>query len=280
MNILVTGCNGYIGSYVSKELYQRKYKVHGLDFKKGHNITKYIPQVWDFDIRKPASWSVEFKKTSWDAVCHLAALISVGESVEKPTDYYETNWRGTINLLQNLNYNHFILASTGAAAEANSPYGISKIAAENSVVELAKNYTILRFYNVVGEEEFAMTNPDGLFMKLKQAQKTGEFTIFGNDYPNTKDGTPVRDYIHVKDIANAIGNCVTSGAANTPFECLGYGESTTVKEFATAFMKANKSTFKIQMGSRRAGDLEISEVPFVSKYMEKNYSLQDLVKSV
>ena len=280
MHILVTGCNGYIGSYVTKELSQRKHSVWGLDFQTRHNIKQYTQKVWDFDITKPKNWSEDLKTTKWDAICHLAALISVGESVQIPTNYYETNWRGTVNLLKNLNYKHFIFASTGAAAKASSPYGISKIIAENSVIELAKNYTILRFYNVVGEEEFSMTNPDGLFMQLKKAQKTGSFTIFGNDYPNTKDGTPVRDYIHVKDIANAITNCAQNGPANTPFECLGYGESTTVKEFVTTFMKINNASFEIIMGARRKGDIEISTVPFVSKYMQKNYSLQDLVKNI
>lgn len=279
MNILITGCNGYIGAYLTKELSERNHKIYGLDFKKGHRIDSYIEKVWDFDIRFPETWLPEIKEKKWDAICHLAALVSVGDSVEHPTEYYETNWRGTVNLLQNLNYQHFIFASTGAASEATSPYGISKKAAENSVAELTKNHTILRFYNVVGEEEFSMTNPDGLFMKLKQAQKTGVFTIFGNDYPNTKDGTPVRDYIHVKDIANAIGNCVESTPANTPFECLGYGESTTVQEFVNAFMQVNNTNFQVKMGARREGDVEISEVPFVSKYMEKNYSLDDLVKN-
>jgi UDP-glucose 4-epimerase len=280
MEILVTGCNGYIGAYVTKELSQRGHNVFGLDFKKGHKIDNYSKKVWDSDIRHPQDWQNSLKEKNWDAICHLAALISVGESVAKPTDYYQTNWGGTVNLLENLKYKHFIFASTGAASEASSPYGISKIAAEHSVAELAQNRTILRFYNVVGEEEFTMTNPDGLFMQLKKAQKTGSFTIFGGDYPNTKDGTAVRDYIHVKDIANAIGNCVDSEAANTAFECLGYGESTTVREFVQAFIKANHADFQVKIGAKREGDVEISEVPFVSKYMEKNYSIEDLVKNV
>ena len=278
MDILVTGCNGYIGAHLVKQLFSQKHNVYGLDFKQGHKISAYTKQVWDFDICFPQQWNTELLQKKWDVVCHLAALISVAESVKIPTEYYETNWRGTVNLLQNLQYKHFILASTGAASEATSPYGISKKAAENSVVELAKNYTILRFYNVVGTGEFAMTNPDGLLMRLKEAQKTGVFTIFGNDYPHTKDGTCVRDYIHVEDIANAIVNCIKSVPANTPFECLGYGELTTVQEFVAAYKKINCANFQVKIGPKRQGDVEISAVPFVSKYMEKRYTLQDLVQ--
>ena len=183
----------------------------------------------------------------------------------------------TVNLLQKL-YKHFIFASTGAATDNNSPYGKSKAIAEDSILELSKNYTIFRFFNVVGEGEFKITNPDGLMAKLKEASKIGKFTIHGGDYPNTKDGTCVRDYCHVEDIAAAILKAVESPPANSPYECLGYGKSTTVQEFVDTYRKVNKLDFEIKTGDRRAGDKEISEVPFVSHYMTQNYSLEDLVR--
>ena len=101
--------------------------------------------------------SEELIACNWDAICHLAALTRVAHSVELPTSYYETNWRGTVNLLKKLNYKHFIFASTGAATDNSSPYGKSKAIAEDSIRELSKNYTIFRFFNVVGEGEFKIT---------------------------------------------------------------------------------------------------------------------------
>ena len=278
IDVLVTGCNGYIGSHLVGKLFAKKCNVYGLDFKEGNKVEHYTKKTWKNDINKPNDWEKDIFAKKWDAICHLAALVSVGESVKIPSDYYQTNWQGTLNLLKKLHYKHFIFASTGAANNPNSPYGFSKRIAEDTIIEIAKNYSIFRFYNVVGEGEFSMTNEDGLFMQLKKSQKTGIFTIFGGDYPNTKDGTPVRDYIHVEDIVGAISNCVLSTPANTPFECLGYGMSTTVQEFADTFKKINNASFSIKIGERRKGDLEISEVPFVSKYMEQNYSLENLVK--
>ena len=111
-----------------------------------------------------------------------------------------------------------------------------------------------------------------------QASSSGKFTIHGGDYPNTKDGTCVRDYCHVEDIATAILKAVESPPANSPYECLGYGKSTTVREFVDTYRKVNKLDFEIKTGDRRAGDKEISEVPFVSHYMTQNYSLDDLVR--
>ena len=180
--------------------------------------------------------------------------------------------------MKKLHYKHFIFASTGAATDNSSPYGQSKAIAEDSIRELSKNYTIFRFFNVVGEGEFKITNPDGLIAKLKEASKIGKFTIHGGDYPNTKDGTCVRDYCHVEDIATAILKAVESPPANSPYECLGYGKSTTVREFVDTYRKVNKLDFEIKTGDRRAGDKEISEVPFVSHYMTQNYSLDDLVR--
>ena len=276
MKILVTGCNGYIGSHLLKKLSEKGYQVEGLDYKKGNDISHYTKQIWNTDITD--NFSAEFIACNWDAICHLAALTRVAHSVELPTSYYETNWRGTVNLLKKLNYKHFIFASTGAATDNSSPYGKSKAIAEDSIRELSKNYTIFRFFNVVGEGEFKITNPDGLMAKLKEASKIGKFTIHGGDYPNTKDGTCIRDYCHVEDIAAAILKAVESPPANSPYECLGYGKSTTVQEFVDVYKKINGYDFKVEVGKRRAGDKEIIEVPFVSHYMTQNYSLEDLVR--
>ena len=90
--------------------------------------------------------------------------------------------------------------------------------------------------------------------KLKEASKIGKFTIHGGDYPNTKDGTCIRDYCHVEDIAAAILKAVESPPANSPYECLGYGKSTTVQEFVDVYKKINGYNFKVEVGKRRDGD--------------------------
>lgn len=278
MKILITGCNGYIGSHLAKQIHQKGHQIFGLDYQQRNDATKYTSEIWQNNLQNPVSWNQDLVKTKWDVICHLAASVSVQESVSLPTEYYENNWRATVNILKNLSFKHFIFASTGAVENATSPYGISKAIAEQSVIELCNNYSIFRFFNVVGEGEFKITNQDGLLAKLKEAVTSGEFIIHGDDYKNTKDGTCVRDYIHVEDIAEAICNAIESKPANSPFECLGYGKSTTVREFVEAYKKVNNFNFTIKIGSRRAGDKEISEVPFVSKYMVQNYFLKDLVK--
>ena len=137
----------------------------------------------------------------FDAVIHLAARVRVNESQQMPIQYYITNLNGTMNVLAKIKTKNFIFASTGVAEYCYDPYGTSKKAAEDCVIEYCMRhnvqpFTIFRFYNVVGSSGFAPTNPDGLMHNLLQAPERGEFTIFGNDY-HTTDGTCVRDYIHV-----------------------------------------------------------------------------------
>ena len=277
MKILVTGCNGYIGSHTAKELSQCGYELYGLDCHIRHNISSYIDLVWSFNITDNVQCLDAVTKVFWDVVIHLAALVSVQESVQIPTQYYATNWQGTVNLIKNIKFKKFIFSSTSAAFSPQSPYGLSKLIAEQSIRELCPNYTIFRFYNVVGENGFSITNNDGLLAKLREASKTGKFSLYGNDY-DTKDGTCIRDYVHVSDIAQSIVKAVELPAFNTPFECLGYGQSITVLEFVKAYQRVNNVSFDIITGDRRAGDQGVSQVSFVSKCMQKNYSLDDIVK--
>ena len=99
MKILVTGSNGYIGSHLVKQLTEKGYQVDGLDYKKSNDISHYTKQIWNVDLTD--NFPEELIACNWDAICHLAALTRVAHSVEFPTSYYETNWRGTV---QNLIY--------------------------------------------------------------------------------------------------------------------------------------------------------------------------------
>ena len=176
--IVVTGSAGYIGSTLTKKLTALGYDI----------------DTWD--IRQPMETPMENVK----CVVHLAALVRVGESVKRPLDYYDTNVTGTLNVIRAFPNAKMVFASTGAAFSPDSPYGHSKVMAEQIVKDSCKEYTIFRFYNVGGGSP---TNPEGLPLCIEKAKETQEFTLFGDDY-ETKDGTCVRDYIHVDDITDAI----------------------------------------------------------------------------
>jgi UDP-glucose 4-epimerase len=270
--ILITGNSGYIGSHLTKML-QEEYEVHGLDFKS----PQLAPSIQhNIDIRKMFNIDTEY-----DAVIHLAALVNVGESEQVPIQYYITNLNGTMNVLNKIKTKNFIFASTGAADGCESAYGISKRAAEDVVreyctVHAPKDYTIFRFYNVIGSDGFAPTNPDGLMYNLLKAKESGEFTIFGTDYERTSDGTCVRDYVHVNEICDALKQAIEKSSNSV--ECLGHGVGYTVKEIVNLFQKVNDVDFDVIKGPRRKGDLEVSVLENVSPYMRNLYTMEQLLK--
>ena len=270
--ILITGNSGYIGSHLTNLLNQ-KYNVIGLDLIPNKaNVTEQLT----CDIRNFPDLDLEF-----DAVIHLAALVKVNESVINPIQYYATNLNGTINLLHKIKNKttNFIFASTGSAEYCNNPYGVSKKAAEDCVKQFCNdnnvNFTTFRFYNVIGSSGFSPTNPDGLFYNLLQAKSRGVFTIFGNDY-STKDGTAVRDYVHVDEICKAIEKAINTPA--NKIENLGHGQGHTVKEIVTLFQKHNNCEFDVKYGARRLGDLERSVLDNPSLYLDNIYGIEELVK--
>ena len=270
--ILITGNSGYIGSHLTKML-KGEYQVYGLD--------KVEPQespdtFYHCDINRPFSLEDEF-----DCVIHLAALVNVGESEQRPIQYYITNINGTMNVLNKIKTKNFIFASTGAAVGCESAYGISKRAAEDVVREYCIThrptpYTIFRFYNVIGSEGFAPTNPDGLMYNLMKARETGEFTVFGNDYDVSDDGTCVRDYVHVNEICDALMQAIEKPSNSV--ESLGHGVGYTVKEIVDLFQKVNDCSFDVKYGPRRKGDIASSVLENVSPYMRNLYTMEELLK--
>jgi UDP-glucose 4-epimerase len=272
--ILITGSSGYIGSHLC-EMLGENYEVHGLDI-----VDPHVPlnEFYRCDIRKPflVPGDIEF-----DAVVHLAALVSVGESEQKPISYYITNLNGTMNVINKIKTKNFIFASTGAAQDCESAYGISKRAAEDVVREFCTNhretpYTIFRFYNVIGSTVVAPTNPDGLMYNLMKARETGEFTIYGTDYERTSDGTCVRDYVHVNEICDAIKQAIEK--PSNQIESLGHGVGYTVKEIVGLFQKVNNVDIDVKYGSRRKGDIDVYVLEDVSPYMRNLYTIEELLK--
>jgi UDP-glucose 4-epimerase len=272
--VLVTGSSGYIGSHLC-DMLSSEYEVHGLDFVQPQIE---IEKFYNIDINKQFLIDgVEF-----DAVIHLAALTSVPESQERPISYYITNINGTMNVLNKVKTKNFIFASTGAAQDCLSAYGVSKRAAEDVVRSYTKmagaDHTIFRFYNVIGSTVAMPKNPDGLFYNLNKARETGEFTIFGTDYSNTSDGTCVRDYIHVEEVCHSIKMAIEK--PSNSIECLGHGVGYTVHEMVNMFQKVNDCEFHVKNGPRRDGDIEYYVLKNVSPYMKNLYGIEDLLKVV
>ena len=269
--ILITGSSGYIGSHLTRML-KGEYEVYGMD--------KVEPQesphaFYHCDINRPFSLEYEF-----DAVIHLAALVNVGESEIKPIQYYITNLNGTMNVINKIKTKNFIFASTGTAQDCTSAYGISKRAAEDVVREYCtkhkhQDYTIFRFYNVIGSEGYEPTNSDGLMYNLIKARTTKEFTIFGDDY-NTSDGTCVRDYVHVNEICDALKQAIEK--PSNDIECLGHGVGKTVIDIVNMFKEVNNIDFEVKVGPRRKGDIESSVLANVSPYMRNLYYMEELLK--
>ena len=270
--ILITGNSGYIGSHLTKML-QNEYEIHGLDI----NPPQLQPSVQhNIDIRK-----LFVLEDEYDAVIHLAALVNVGESEIEPIKYYITNLNGTMNVVNKIRTKNFIFASTGAAVSCESAYGISKRAAEDVVREFCTThrqtpYTIFRFYNVIGSTVVAPTNPDGLMYNLMKARETGEFTVFGNDYDVSDDGTCVRDYVHVNEICDALMQAIEKPSNSV--ESLGHGVGWTVKEIVDEFQKVNDVDFEVKYGPRRKGDIASSVLENVSPYMRNLYTMDQLLK--
>jgi UDP-glucose 4-epimerase len=276
IKILITGNSGYIGSHLTQLLSKRTdLELYGLD--KSNPIVS-MERFSHNDITLPDHFKWQTEDIEFDCVIHLAAEVAVGRSVLNPTLYYKTNTMGTLRILQDIKFKRFVHASTGSAGPMNNPYGISKRASEEIVDQYCKEnnlpFTTFRFYNVTGSDGIKPTNPDGLMWNLMNAQKTGVFNLFGNDY-NTEDGSPVRDYTHVNEICNALEQAIDK--STNQIENLGHGVGTSVIEMIELYKTVNNCEFEVNVCPRRAGDLERSVLDNPSPFMQKLYTMEDLL---
>jgi UDP-glucose 4-epimerase len=268
--ILITGSAGYIGQHLV-QLLKHNYDVTGIDHRWDAENYPFTKRMDIFNVDK---------YTHYDAVVHLAAFVSVGESMETPSEYYLNNIEGTARLLDNIGYDNIIFASTGAAADPTSPYARSKLCAEDIIRQFAtENYTIFRFYNVIGSEYgIEPTNPDGLMMALRNAVKTGEFNLYGNDYLESLDGTAMRDYIHVMDVCRTIEKAIENPTNN--IEELGTGQPISVQAMIDIYKKINNVDFKVVVKPRRPGDLAVSCCQNISPLFTKSVTIEELLKEI
>jgi len=271
--ILVTGSSGYIGRHLLDVL--PNFYTVGLDrVFKSQSADKFILQ----NILEDKMVEGEF-----DAVVHLAGLVNVGDSVKNPMRYYETNVAGTLKMLEHVDYKHFILASTGAAENSNSPYALSKRVTEDMVRQYCqlnnKDFTIFRFYNVIGSAGYDPTNMDGLMYNLiKAGMETGVFNLYGNDY-DTYDGTALRDYIHVLEVCQAIKTAIELPSDGT-IQNLATGSGYSVLQMIDYFKEVNNMRFEVNVLPRRSGDLARSVLGEVSPYMKELFTIQEKLKVI
>ncbi|MBO5026890.1 MAG: UDP-glucose 4-epimerase GalE [Clostridia bacterium] len=292
--ILVTGGCGYIGSHTVLELLNKDYDVVVVDnfsnssfesLRRVQKITGKAVTFYEADIRDVAAMENIFAKHSFDAVIHFAAFKAVGESVRLPLKYYENNISGTVSLLQIMEkYNvKKIIFSSSATVYGNperlpldencrlsttNPYGSTKLMMEMIMQDLYKadknwNIILLRYFNPVGAHESGLIgeDPKGIpnnlmpFVAQVATGKLACINVFGNDY-DTPDGTGVRDFIHVVDLAlghiAAIEQCNDAGVH---IYNLGTGHGYSVMDMIHAFEKACGKTLPYKICDRRPGDI-------------------------
>ncbi len=285
MTVLVSGGAGFIGSHTTLALSERGEDVIVID-NLSTGFEWAIPQSaklikGDIGDRELVNKAIADHKVN--AIIHFAGSIVVPDSVKDPLSYYHNNTvksRELIECAVKGNVDHFIFSSTAAVygtpvtnpvdEDAQlvpiSPYGSSKLMTEIMLKDTAfatdLNYVALRYFNVAGadpEGRTGQSTPRATHL-IKVASeivcgKRSEISIFGTDYP-TKDGTCIRDYIHVSDLANA--HCcaldyLRSGAKSNIFNC-GYGEGFSVKEVIEAVKEVSKTDFTVHEVGRRDGD--------------------------
>ena len=306
-SILVTGGLGYIGSHTSVALIERGYKVFIIDdlsnssidvLKRIEKITNTYPDFFKLDLTNSSTVKEFFtKNNNFDGVIHFAAKKSVDESVRNPLDYYHNNIQSLINILVHLNINaKFIFSSSctvyGQAdklpiteqtplKKAESPYGNTKKICENILEDKTKiesefSTVILRYFNPIGAHPSSLIGedprnvPQNLVPIITQFAigKLKKFAVFGDDYP-TRDGTCIRDYIHIMDLADAHISALEylfSNKKNNNYNVfnVGTGEGKSVKEVVDSFNKVSGKKLKYDVRPRRKGDV-ISAFADISK---------------
>ena len=293
--VLVTGGAGYIGSHTNVELLEAGYEVIVLDnlsnsqytaIERVQEITGKSITFIEADLRDKTDTRAVFDQYAIDAVIHFAGLKAVGESVHIPIPYYQNNIGGTLNLLEAMNetgVKNLVFSSSATVygepaslpitedfpVSATNPYGRSKLIIEEMLGDVFKsdqdwNIARLRYFNPVGAHESGRIGespndiPNNLMPYISQVAvgKLEQLSVFGSDYP-TVDGTGVRDYIHVVDLAKGHIRALEKLAASPGLVTynLGTGQGYSVLEMVAAFEKASGRQVPYKLVPRREGDI-------------------------
>lgn len=294
-NILVTGGAGYIGTHTCVELLSSGYNVIVVDnlCNSSSDSLEKVKQISgkelifvEADLRDALAVDKLFSDFEIDAVIHFAGLKAVGESVNMPIEYYQNNITATLNLLdvmRNHSVKNIVFSSSATVygdpeslpitedfpLSATNPYGRSKLIIEDVLRDIYVsnkdwNISILRYFNPVGAHESGLIGelpkgiPNNLLPYIAQVAvgQLSELSVYGNDYP-TKDGTGVRDYIHVVDLAKGHIKALEKlkSAPGCIVHNLGTGQGYSVIEMAKAFEKASNKDVPYKIVGRREGDI-------------------------
>lgn len=295
MNILVTGGAGYIGSHTLIELIADGHTAVVVDnlsnssqeaLRRVEKITGVTVPFYEFDLRDKEKLSNLFASNTFDAVIHFAGLKAVGESVAKPLAYYSNNIDSTLVLLEVMNeygVKKLIFSSSATVygepeelplretsrigVGITNPYGQTKFMLEQilrdvSVANSAMEVALLRYFNPVGAHKSGLIGedpsdiPNNLMPYISQVAvgKLEKLSVFGNDY-DTVDGTAVRDYIHVIDLARGHVAALNHMKMGAHAYNLATGQGTSVLQLVTAFEKASGKAVPYKIAPRRPGDV-------------------------
>ncbi|NMA60432.1 MAG: UDP-glucose 4-epimerase GalE [Firmicutes bacterium] len=293
MVILVTGGTGYIGSHTCVELLNSNHEVIIVDnlvnskretVDRIEKITGKRPLFYEADVTDEPLIDLIFSTHKIDGVIHFAGLKAVGESVDQPLAYYQNNVLSTIVLLKAcLRYgvDRFVFSSSATVYGDNkvpfvetmellpttNPYGETKVMCERILTDTANvnpqlSIALLRYFNPVGAHPSGLIGeapqgiPNNLMPYITQVAKgkLAKLQVFGDDYP-TVDGTGVRDYIHVVDLAEGHIAALRHNKPGVHIYNLGTGRGTSVLELVNAFQKANQLTIPYEIVARRPGDI-------------------------
>lgn len=327
MKILVTGGLGYIGSHTVVELINNNYEVVIIDNLSNselfildniEKITGIRPIFYNADLNDFNETNNILKEHKIDGVIHFAAFKSVSDSVKNPIKYYNNNLNSLINILKSMKENYVSnlvfsssctvygmpdklpVSESASFKNAESPYAATKQISEKIIKDFINSENqissiSLRYFNPVGAHESSLIGelskgiPDNLVPYITQtaAGIRDELSVFGNDY-NTKDGTAVRDYIHVEDLAEAHLKALcflfeSKDQKNYEFFNVGTGVGYSVLDVINSFEKVNNIKLKYSIKGRRDGDIEeiysdITKSKNILKWVSKK-SLDDMMSS-
>ncbi|WP_078595890.1 UDP-glucose 4-epimerase GalE [Evansella clarkii] len=298
MKILVTGGAGYIGTHTCIQLLNGGYKIVVIDnfsnsnpeaLRRVEQITEKKIKLYRTDLLDQEALIKVFEENSIEAVIHFAGLKAVGESVTKPLKYYQNNIAGTLVLLEvmeTFEVEKLVFSSSATVygnqqcvplneslpLQATNPYGRTKLMIEQimeDVYQSNKNWSIalLRYFNPVGAHESGLIgeDPSGLpnnlvpYITQVAVGKLAKLSVFGNDYP-TYDGTGIRDYIHVMDLADGHIKALEKVLSTRGVEAynLGTGRGFSVLEMVQAFEEEIGKPIPYEIKARRPGDIAVS----------------------
>ena len=320
MAILVTGGAGFIGSHICVELLNEGKEIIVVDnfcnskpeaLDKIKEITGKDFKFYELDMTDKKALDRVFFKNHIDAVIHLAGLKAVGESVEKPIEYYYNNLVSNMNLLELMKKyrcKKIVFSSSAtvygtpetvpiketANRSTTNPYGATKLMMEDILIDVAKadkNFRIvlLRYFNPIGAHESGLIgeNPEGIpnnlmpYINLVALGKAEKLNVFGNDYP-TKDGTGVRDFIHVVDLAKGHLKALEKieNESGLFIYNLGTGIGYSVLDLVQTFEKVNNVKINYQITERRPGDIAECYADPTKAKEELNWTAQKTIEDM